>query len=1397
MASSPTPDPYAAAVAPSPAPPRKSRWRWLWRALALLAVLLVALLAGLWWWSGSSSSLNTVVERAARYLPEGQQLQAEGVTGSLRTGGHIDRLRWSNATLAVEARDIDIGWSLAPLLERQLKLGEVHAASVTLTAHGDAPEDDGPPEPLQELVLPIHIDLPFRIDHLLWTGRGPDAKPIAIDDLAGRYRYDGEQHQLTVDHVELAQGRYGLEATLGARAPMELQASLNGAVRSAVPGSEATLQALASAQVTGTLAGREARLDVTGQLRGSAAPASSADEAQDAKADEAASGAQASAAPDANAPLRADVQARIAPWLAQPLEKAQADVQGLNLALLWPQAPATLLDGHAAVLPEGEGGWRIDADLTNAESGPWDRQHLPVQALQAEATYDGETWDVPRAHLQAGGGSIDAHGRYTPATQSLEAEARLAGVNPAQLYSRLAPAPLSGTASASGSASGDSAVRFAADLRAAPAPRRARAGKAGDLAAIALQRLATEGRWHEARVDIPRLLLQAEGAQVQAQQLQIDTRTLAVRGRMQAQVPGATLQTDGRMAPDDGAGTLALKLADAQRLQGWLAQVGTPPLGLALDGRADLDAQWRGGWQSAQRQLQGAGLLAADASPATGPAGAFTLQATLRAPQLRLTRAAQGDAGALNLEFARTSASLRGGLSDLSIDYDGVLRQGGDQQQADVHLRATAASQGSGRWRARVGELRVQARMKDQPGPWTLRLAEPVTVDLQQQPRLTVEASAASARLTGPEPGEVQLRWQPLRYAQGAQGGMELTSQGTLQGLPLAWANAFQTDGQGALAKLNVSGNLVLSGNWDVAATPGGLRARAGLRRTSGDIRMLTSGALDAPGVTVVRSSGEGQGAGAPKADTSATTSAGLRELALEVAADGNDVRANLSWDSARAGRVQADGSTRLVQSADGGWQWPADAPLAAQVRAELPEVGVWSVLAPPGWRVQGTLSADVRLSGSRSAPQWNGQLAADRFAIRSLLDGVDLQDGRLRATLQGEQLTITELHLKGGRGSRARIAGYSGNRTAAPLDGGTLDGGGTLSWAGAAGGEGGLSGIRMDLRARAKALQVLVRADRQVSVSGDLNARLQGGQVVLRGDLTVDRATIILPEAGAPSLGDDVVVRSAALDKAAAEKAQKAAKRAQGSEQPGSVQAARTPDVAVKLDLGQDFALQGRGVTTRLTGQLAITSSAATAGQPRVTGEVRTEQGRYRAWGQSLDIETGLLRFNGPYDNPALDVLALRPNIPVRAGVQVTGSAQAPRVRLYSEPEMPDAEKLSWVVLGRSAAGGGAEAALLQQAALAFLSGDGSKSSSGGIAQRLGLDEIGFKGPGQGEDASSAALTLGKRLSRDLYVTYERSLSGAMGTLFIFYDLSKRLTLRGQTGEKSAVDLIYTVRYD
>jgi len=299
-------------------------------------------------------------------------------------------------------------------------------------------------------------------------------------------------------------------------------------------------------------------------------------------------------------------------------------------------------------------------------------------------------------------------------------------------------------------------------------------------------------------------------------------------------------------------------------------------------------------------------------------------------------------------------------------------------------------------------------------------------------------------------------------------------------------------------------------------------------------------------------------------------------------------------------------------------------------------------------------------------------------------------------------------------------------------------------------------------------------RADRRLTVSGNLNAKLQDAALTITGALTADQALITLPSETTPVLGSDVVVRGSPGTAPQAAPTTLSPKRF-----------AVSADVA--LGLGPKFQIQGRGLDTRLSGTLQL--KVSNHEPPALHGLISTAQGSYRAWGQRLSIEQGTLNFYGPLDNPALDILAIRPQLTQRVGVQVFGTAKNPVVRLYADPELPEAEKLAWLVLGR--AGSGAETALLQQAALALVSGDGPGLAAN-LTQALGLDELSLGG-----SASAATLTLGKRLGQDVYMMYETGVAGTMGVFRIFYDLSRRLTLRAQTGERSTVDLIWTHRYD
>jgi translocation and assembly module TamB len=399
---------------------------------------------------------------------------------------------------------------------------------------------------------------------------------------------------------------------------------------------------------------------------------------------------------------------------------------------------------------------------------------------------------------------------------------------------------------------------------------------------------------------------------------------------------------------------------------------------------------------------------------------------------------------------------------------------------------------------------------------------------------------------------------------------------------------------------------------------------------------------------------------------------------------------------------------------------------------------------------------------------------------VRSVVDGIDFSQGTLRASLEGQRVNIDAFTLQG--------AGGSG--------GGLLSVTGSAMWLPPAGPDSTMaSRLRMTLEATAQSLRVSTRADRRLVVSGQLSAQLINTELKITGTLKADQALFILPEESAPQLGDDVVVRSTASTTKNASAPTNAGTGTPAAAKPGAARI--TPDVNVTLDLGPNFSVRGLGLSTRLAGTMVLKSTGRDS-LPTLNGDLRTVRGTFKAYGQQLNIEEGLLRFTGPLDNPALNILAIRPNLQQRVGVQISGTALSPVVRLYSDPELPEAEKLAWLVLGRSGANGGAESAMLQQAALALLGGKG-KRLSGGLTDALGLDELSMRTASTNADGSStgAAVTLGKRISRDIYVTYERSLAGTLGTFYIFYDLSRRITLRAQTGEQSAVDLIFTLRYD
>ncbi len=479
---------------------------------------------------------------------------------------------------------------------------------------------------------------------------------------------------------------------------------------------------------------------------------------------------------------------------------------------------------------------------------------------------------------------------------------------------------------------------------------------------------------------------------------------------------------------------------------------------------------------------------------------------------------------------------------------------------------------------------------------------------------------------------------------------------------------------------------------------------------------------------------------------TEPKTALGLDRLRLDVRAGAGRIRGELEAGGSTLGRMHIRAESSPVRR-EGIWGLPGSAPLDGAAEVDLPRLAWLAPLLDSGGRLNlgGSAAARLSLGGSVGSPRLSGTLEADRLRLEWPEAGLHLRQGSLRAELHQDEVRLTRLVLYGGEGR--------------------IEAQGSGDWKG--------SEPRLDLDLKAEALEVLTRPDRQLVVSGDGRVSARGKAVQMQGRLKAERALIELPKADTPTRSEDVVVlgRTATAPPSA----------------PFAV------GLDVRLDLGERFFIKGRGLDARLAGVLQV--KAAPRAYPRVGGSVRVAKGTYTAYGQRLEIERGILDFQGPLENPGLDILAMRKNQEVEAGIAVTGTALAPRARLYSRPTVPDGEKLAWLVLGRGMdSAGGSDLDLLGAAAGTLLARGESVTLQERIAQTARLDEVGLRGAGTLENT---VLTLGKRISKRAYLSYEQGLTGVGGLVKLNYTLSPRWSVQTQTGAASAVDLFFTLSFD
>ena len=1339
---------------PSTEPQQKSspaanstRWRWLgwlrWPlkialglfSLCLTAALLLAL--ALWAWGGQEGSLaNTLT------LLEKAQIisRAQGVSGSLAQGGRIAQLEAQFGDTAISAEHLQLQWQAGALLQGQLHIQKIAAQQLHIRIRpSDKPSPPGTAP--HSLALPIAVQVDsLQLGELALFLDPKDAQPSwQANNIAGHYQYHHAQHRVAITALQMYEGQYQAQAQIGGQSPFTLQAQASATLP--LPAMPDAPPLLAQLQATGNLLDIRAQLDASTEAR-------------------------------TKNHTQAHLQARIQPWGKWLLQELQGEIKQLNLAVFAPQLPSTNISGQ--LLPQLAGlsttagsADSLHIDLENTAAQPWDAGGLPISRVQGQLLWQHEQLRVPKLSLHSGAGQLQIQGHWQANTGAWQVQGQALDLDLALLHSAFASSRVQGDINASQAAP----ALAAAEKNAPPSPApiafaldlnntAANAGKNGQQ--LDIRSAQAQGSWQNGALNLPKLQLQTSDAQLQgsahyasaAQQAQLD---------LQINAPGLTGQAKGQISPSSGQGQMQLAIKNARDFSTWLGRwpgMDMPPLA----GSAQAQANWQGGWRNVQ------------------------LKAAINSPELRLLASTKNTAktdknaakpalaapeNAADLRISQLQLQADGALSALQLSLQSDWAQGAHHGRVQVQAQAKVQTEPS----LQIGlkTQRAEFSMAEQPSPlatgWQLAQATPIALQWQAG---RSQLAAGSLRLTAPQALRVGaqrsllLQWQGSELLQAPSGGIaRARSSGQVLGLSHTWLEALSG---ASLADMGLAGQILLDAHWDVRLDEH-LAITASVQRQSGDFYLHEAASH----------------VGTRASSAAAQQSAGLRDVYLRITGNDQQLRLQALWDSQYAGRVQADLRSSLKRQ-NGGWVWPENSPVQGSVQADLPTLGLWSALAPTGWRVGGKMALDAAISGSRLAPDLRGKLQVQDLSMRSVLDGIELKNGQLLAQFAGTRMDLQRFHIEGAEGE--------------------LNAAGRLAW------EAGQPS--MDIQLQAQRLRASNRPDRRVTISGAVQAGLQGKRITLKGKLGIDEALILLADSSKPSLGEDVrIVRKQQTTQNATTVPSEAQLLAEEAAAQAAAQAALAPfatdksapawalDAAVQLDMGKDMQVRGMGLDTRLGGVLTIqtvseqsTSKGQIALRPEIVGTLHTIGGEYRAYGQWLDIEEGLIRFTGPYNNPQLDILAIRPRSEERVGVRITGPASNPRVALYAENAMPDAEKLAWLILGREGSNGGAEAAMLQQAAVALL---GSGSSGSGLAQSIGLDELGYRSAETNSDGTvrESSISIGKRLSRSLYLSYERSLSGALGTLFVFYDISRRFTLRAQTNERaSALDVIFTRRY-
>ncbi len=413
-------------------------------------------------------------------------------------------------------------------------------------------------------------------------------------------------------------------------------------------------------------------------------------------------------------------------------------------------------------------------------------------------------------------------------------------------------------------------------------------------------------------------------------------------------------------------------------------------------------------------------------------------------------------------------------------------------------------------------------------------------------------------------------------------------------------------------------------------------------------------------------------------------------------------------------------------------------------VTTALPLKG-FAVWLPPDLSLEGLLTSDMAVSGTLKAPRLTGRLELTELVASSVELPLDMQPSTVTIVASGSTGDISA-DLKTKKGAAAVTGDFSWADLENPAAHVTITS----------------DGLRIATESPVVRLEV----------ASDMRVAYENGAADIRGTVRVPRGFIAVSEVpeGAVSVSSDEVL----VDEEAAQKSE-----------------------ATKISAMVDVKIEDRvfvnvmGLKSRLKGDL---KAMMVKGRTGLNGRITLEDGTFKAYGQDLEIQKGELIFAGPADNPTLNISAVRnaetTEDSVTAGVKVTGTASSPQVALFSEPEMSEEAKLSYLLTGHGLEkSGDSDGTSLMTSALIGMGASQAGRVVGSVGQALGIRGLAVDTAGSG-DASQVVVS--GYILPGLQLKYGMGVFDAVTTLTLKYRLLPQLYLQAVSGESQNLSLLW-----